>query len=169
VYPYEPFPGSFSLLRRNIDLNARCHKPNVYPTNAALTCDDAESVTLNLNPRGSHGVHSLLPLHGRRPLKVNCVNIDEEIRKHRITSIKMDVEGAESLLIPGISHESWQQIDQFIMEYHFWYLRDYDRSRYAGLLDILSSYFSHIESSLSQRECADPPKTCILYARKGLS
>jgi FkbM family methyltransferase len=101
VHSFEPVKINFHLLGGGIELN---HLGNVVPNNAAL---GAQSGEMSFS-QSSDGAYSSLKAVGRhaelRQIKVAVDTIDDYMRSQsipRIDVIKVDVEGAEGLVLDG--------------------------------------------------------------------
>jgi len=96
VYAFEPEPYNFSLLKQNVEINGLS---NVIIENIAITDKHGRAI-LYLTDDNAGG-HSLFK-HGS-PLKVevDTVSIDEYLRGKAIDFMKIDVEGAEYLVLKG--------------------------------------------------------------------
>jgi len=104
VIAFEPVPQTFDLLCRNIELN---HTANITPLNAAASDRTGETsirVTSNL---------SMASLVWHRndfsaaELPVRTVRVDELVKRgelERPSFVKIDVEGAEGMVIAGLEN-----------------------------------------------------------------
>jgi len=184
VYSYEPYPGSYELLQRNISQNAPA-LDNIYAVRSALVPCNKEpgSTLLYVNPRGgSHGIHSLLPLRGRRGLEVWGTPISDAIETSGANCLKLDVEGAEYDLLASLPDHLLKALDELVFEYHFAYLHDDRATLMLALTAKLLLNFPvvscivpgdpHVQLPSSGRQGAatnptipdELPKTCIIYA-----
>lgn len=103
ITSFEPVPGLFSLLKKNIFLN----KPaNITPVQKAVL-DRNETSTLYLSDESNTGDNrpfddDLSGLGGRRdPVRVDCVRLDDYLRDAP-DMIKMDIQGGEMLALEGM-------------------------------------------------------------------
>lgn len=97
VFAFEPHPGTFRLLKGNVELNGR---KNVTLLNVALgdrtgrmfLIDDGGSATSHLRPDGSPGT-----------IPVPCMRAEDVCRAQRVmpTCVKVDVEGFEHEVLTG--------------------------------------------------------------------
>jgi len=104
VYAFEPIPQTYSLLKRNIDLNAI---RNIRAYNIGFSNDDKKTF-MYYYPEGL-GNASLTNLTHRKSVKQTACTmekIDSFIKKHHVSidMIKCDVEGAELFVFQGGIH-----------------------------------------------------------------
>lgn len=100
VFSFEPEPQNFSLLTRNVALNAY---HNVKLINAAVS-DKNETITLFLS-KDNKGDHQIYNSGERRELqRVQAVVLDDYFKNEldRINLIKMDIQGAEGKALAGM-------------------------------------------------------------------
>lgn len=109
IYAFEPFGDSFAVLKRRTALSGRIHACNLAVSNR---CGTAE---FHVNP--SAATNSLLPTDPVAPgiwgkglletydkIPVETITVDEFGRQHnieRIHLLKLDVQGAEPLVLEG--------------------------------------------------------------------
>lgn len=138
VVSYEPDPDNCRLFRYNIASN---HAENVRLVPSAITPSKTEQNTLYLNNGKNKGAHSVKPIRGRTPIKIEATPIAEALAEHRPNKIKLDAEGAEVDLIPVLDFED---IDELMMEYHFALLKDSSHSGYHSMVRLLKTKFAHV-------------------------
>ncbi|HKI21375.1 MAG TPA: FkbM family methyltransferase [Isosphaeraceae bacterium] len=100
VIAFEPAQGSLSLLRKSITAN---YRSNVSVEPKALS-DRRGSITLHIHET-NRGGHSILEDAGRTAsVEVETVTLDEYLggRESEIGLVKIDVEGAEGLVLAGM-------------------------------------------------------------------
>ena len=101
VFAFEPEPNNFHLLRKNVELN---NYHNVALVQKAVT-NITGRVNLYLSKEDS-GQHKIYDAHDNvDSLEVDAVRLDDYFENFvgTIDFIKMDVEGAERLVIEGMS------------------------------------------------------------------
>jgi FkbM family methyltransferase len=98
VYAFEPEPANFELLKKNVKLN---NYRNVVLENKAVSNKNGTS-KLYIHPTSTGG-HSLTQKSDVQ-IQVETVTVDSYFEKmERIDLVKMDIEGAETLVIQGMS------------------------------------------------------------------
>lgn len=117
VYACEPFPGSFELLRQNLELN---HIGNVQPLPYAL---GARSGPMRLYPGAPEAVEfsTVRPGPAAEAIEVEGWSLDDLLRQlalDQIDFLKMDCEGAEFEILFGASSETLARIGHLCLEYH---------------------------------------------------
>jgi FkbM family methyltransferase len=101
VYSFEPEPENYKLLLKNLKLNNAC---NVIPLQKAVLNREG-TIKLYLdkgNPEG-HTIIPLSPNSSKRFIEVECIVLDKYFKGRKIDVIKMDVEGAEYLVLLGMT------------------------------------------------------------------
>jgi FkbM family methyltransferase len=112
VYSYEPAPGNYSQLRRNVALN---RLENVESFNEAVTATDG---AVRLFESGTNqGAHSIIQEgEGVEVASVSLKSVVE--RAGAINLLKMDCEGAEYPIILDSPPDCFERIDRILMELH---------------------------------------------------
>lgn len=103
VFAFEPDPTNFELLRKNIEVNGY---KNVVLEQRALS-DKVGKIFLELSKQNTAGHHiSSEPRTTENSIQVDAVTADDYFRnfERKINFIKMDVEGAESIVLRGMAH-----------------------------------------------------------------
>lgn len=121
VIAIEPFPDNIRLIRKSIELN---HFKNAFLYECALS-DKNGMVNLYLYEHdGLHsimgGIHSYTQTQSQGFISVQLRTLDSivnELGLHKIDLIKIDVEGAELLVLKGAS-DSLPKINSLIMDIH---------------------------------------------------
>jgi FkbM family methyltransferase len=114
VHAFEPVDRNFAALNRNRDLNGLSSIIHTYRTAISGTVGEAE---FRLPPGTNRGIGSLCPSSGSAQTghRVKTTTIDyfaQEKGLDRVSCIKIDVEGAEALVISGGTEtiRRWQPI-----------------------------------------------------------
>lgn len=96
VYAFEPIPRDFAILKRNVRANGY---RNVVLENKAVS--DMEGMARFYISPASYGMSSLCPMTNPESIiNVEVVSLDSYIQED-VDLIKVDVEGAESLVVKG--------------------------------------------------------------------
>jgi FkbM family methyltransferase len=104
VISIEADPDNFQILKKNLILNNR---QNVIPLNIAASNHEGQ---VKLYKRASGGWHSLYPLYPEKTHSMKYVevrsrpldNVLKELSINKVDWIKIDVEGAEPLVLEGL-------------------------------------------------------------------
>ncbi len=102
---FEPDPFAFEILETNIKKN---DLPNVLGVCAAISNQEGQAIFHGQINRGadSRG-NSLRPQWGRRPdsthTMVQCVRLSPYLADHRVSFLKLDIEGMEEAVLEEIS------------------------------------------------------------------
>jgi FkbM family methyltransferase len=137
IIAYEPEPGSYALLCRNLKTN---HCTNVVAINKAIAAKQ-ENRTFYVC-KENVGAHSLVRQKGRKRITVACDNAKEVMLRHNVNKIKMDIEGAEVEVLPSLI---WGAIDEIILEWHFEVIQD--EAKYITFKRFLLGRYMHVSSS----------------------
>jgi len=120
VYAFEPYPGSFALLRENLALNkmdnVQSFQQAVWRTIGRLSLDIASGEPLQIS---SHNPNT--SVEGDQGLSVDAVSLESALSKLNITRLdllKMDCEGAEYEILFNTPPEKLRIVERIIMEYH---------------------------------------------------
>lgn len=101
VLAFEPLPKARTWLERNVALN----QASQVVIRSEAVCDRAATAVLNIGPDHHTSTSSLLPIsehHGQAV--VSCVRLDDVLTDTAsVRLIKIDVEGAEHLVVEGAS------------------------------------------------------------------
>lgn len=114
VIAVEPHPRNYSLLLRNLSQNML---RNVLPHNAAVS--DHEGTSL-LFLSGLSSLHSLMKQSQTQSLAVRTVTVDKLVEESgtEVNLIKIDVEGAELLVLKGAKRTLQRPGVRFVIETH---------------------------------------------------
>jgi FkbM family methyltransferase len=116
VHAYEPFSGSFELLKQNVLLN---HMENVMAFPEAIS-DHAGTLQLELS--GAAVQHSTArTVLEQGSVAVPAITLSKVLSRlegGRCDLLKMDCEGAEYGILMNSGDDCWPCIGQIVMEYH---------------------------------------------------
>ncbi len=100
VFAFEPDPGNFSLLKKNVEANGY---KNVVLVQKAVS-DRTEKIKLFLNEDSNVG-HSIYDAHdGKKSISVYAITLDDFLKDaEKVDFIKMDIEGAEGKAFAGMA------------------------------------------------------------------
>jgi len=99
VYAFEPYPDSFNLLVKNIEVN---RFTNIVPVQKAIS-DKAGTSRLHLSTEPAmNTLSSSLTISHRGYVEVSITTLDEYFGDNKVDVIKMDIEGSESLALKGM-------------------------------------------------------------------
>jgi len=117
IYAFEPEPGVLASLRDNIALNSF---KSIKPFDRALA-DKRGVLRLNVD-QANMGKHSLVQADGgnSRQIEIQTLTMDEFVREQgisRVDLIKIDVEGAEGMVLAGARETIAKYGPVIFMEY----------------------------------------------------
>ncbi len=118
VHSFEPVPGTFKILKENVELN---HCRNVTLNQVALW-HEATALSLGGNQVetvGSGGFSAGLAANNPHVARVKAIRFDDYVRERnleRIDLIKMDIEGAEPFMLEGARESIERFHPTFLME-----------------------------------------------------
>jgi FkbM family methyltransferase len=120
LYAFEPYPGSFALLRENLALNkidqVKTFQKAVWSKTGQLCLDIAAGEPLQFS---SH--NPITSVAGDQGLSVDAVSLESMLSKLKITRVdllKMDCEGAEYEILLNTPPEKLRMVEMIMMEYH---------------------------------------------------
>ena len=99
VHAFEPEPGNFALLKRNVEANRR---ENVVLVNKAVSAKTGkERLYISEENAGGHTIYSA---GSRESVAVDAVRLDEYFASasSRVDFVKMDIQGAEGAALEGM-------------------------------------------------------------------
>ena len=101
VFAFEPDPTNFELLRKNIEVNGY---KNVTLEQKALS-DKKGKIMLILSKENTGG-HHISKQPTKNAIQVDTITADDYFKnfEYKIDFIKMDVEGAESIVLSGMTN-----------------------------------------------------------------
>lgn len=92
VIVVEPEPVNFAIMKKNLE-----KFNNVICINAGVsTCTG--TATLYVNTKNNTGLHTLIPMHGRKELVISTIAFDELLNTYMPDALKFDAEGAEQVV-----------------------------------------------------------------------
>jgi FkbM family methyltransferase len=120
VYAFEPFPSSYALLLKNIEINGI---KNVVPSPQAVWSHEGSLVLdLSLNePLKISSREEGSPSDIPESINVGSTTLTDLIAYHdidKVDLIKLDCEGAEYEILMSTPHETLVRVKHIIMEYH---------------------------------------------------
>lgn len=100
---FEASPRNIEILQRNLSRNAMAERVQVFPCAAS---DRSGKVLFDLGPDDERGWGGIVPdSAGDRTIEIDAVRIDEVVsHDEEITLLKIDTEGADSLVLNGCEH-----------------------------------------------------------------
>lgn len=140
IISFEPDKDNCNLFKNHLKMNG---VENCELVEKAVVADDSKEVSFFLNLKKNKGAHSMFVKRGMEEVRVPATNINDMLEKYSPNKIKMDIEGGEYDLIKAI--KNWDNIQEFIFEYHIIILKDHSGKKLKEIYDILGKHFSHIE------------------------
>ena len=128
VLSFEPLPETYELLKQTVNMNKL---RNVLPINLALA-DFNGKTTLNLAQGNVGGGSVAHDLNKGKTIEVDVVKLDD-IYLDRIDLIKIDVEGAELMVLKGAEGRLRRDKPTIVFEFNPAFMKDYG----IGLLNYL--------------------------------
>lgn len=144
VLSFEPDSYNFNYLLKNIKINNFENKIKAY--NVAIS-DKPGTVKLSIND--NHACNSIMDSDQYNTLDVTSTTIDiiiNELKIQKINLIKIDVEGAEYIILPNISKESYKKIEKIIGEYHLF--KKETGFNFNLIRKVLKPHFSNIKHKI---------------------
>jgi FkbM family methyltransferase len=116
IYAFEPEPNNFECLKENIKTNNLENK--IIPLNLVVANKNG-FIDFFLSPYSV--THSLVKKETDKKITVECISLDEFFKKFEISAsdislVKIDVEGAENLVIKGLEENLDKLRCKFIIE-----------------------------------------------------
>lgn len=112
VIVYEPEDVNYEFLSTNIEDNGA---KNVIAHKQAVVGNDDKVRDFYLGKAPYY--YSFLVKHNRKRVPVECVNINDVMKKYKPTKMKVDIEGSEWEVL--INCTDFGSVDQIIFEYNF--------------------------------------------------
>lgn len=117
VFTYEPFVGSYNLLKENIFLNK---SRNISAFNMAVTGKGEKEIKLYIKTIGNDFAGNSVYGSGSS-VSVKATNLSEIFKENEISHcdlLKIDCEGAEYDIILNAPRSIFKKIDNIVLEYH---------------------------------------------------
>jgi len=145
VISIEPEPTNFHILEASVKANRRS---NILAIRVAAGNEDSE-VPLVLTKEHSGG-HYIVPGDGRRfgTIMVPCRKVDTLIKLHKITKldwVKIDVEGAESMVLKGMNDTLRTLSPTIVMEVHAHQIKEVEEVLNRSGYDFYPLYVSRFD------------------------
>lgn len=119
IHAYEPFPESFELLKKNLNLN---HVSNVKPYPNAVSKANApielHLISTEAVQQSTVADQSTVKQDSIRVMGVSLDQALREMENTRCDYLKMDCEGAEYEILLNTSDSTLARIDHICLEYH---------------------------------------------------
>lgn len=117
VYAYEPYPNSYLIGKRNIELNGFTNKIKLM--NSAIG-NESGKIRIDKSFKSNMG-NDLVDFKVGKKIKI--INIRDIIKKYNINNgvLKIDCEGCEYGIILNLEKEYLRKFKQIIIEYHYGY------------------------------------------------
>lgn len=117
IYAYEPNRSAYNVLLRNISVNGL--EKTISPKRLAVSGCDRETVKI---PLGSSPYNQITRGNSGEDFEeVSTVTLDTIINENNFDSVdllKIDCEGAEYEIIPGLSKSAFSRLREIRMEFH---------------------------------------------------
>jgi FkbM family methyltransferase len=123
LYPHsrilsiEPVPGTFLLLKKNIQSNIKGAKVTLLPH--AIGKDGKVKLYYNYSGEGVSSVINKNHLHSIFVKSVSLHNLMRNENLDHVDILKMDIEGAEKTAFIGLKSSDFAKIKTIIMEWHY--------------------------------------------------
>lgn len=103
VYAFEPEPGNYELLLKNIEINGYT---NITPSQSAVSASTGRaSLYLDSRNLAGHSLSSECIIHGDDSVQIETSTLDDffmhRVGKTKVDILKIDTQGAEGLVLEG--------------------------------------------------------------------
>lgn len=117
IYAIEPFPMTFDQFKKNIDLNSL--NPKVESFQLALSgTDGTRKMDLSPGPSQSRGLLDTTNEGGLTVPSISLKSFLSKIGAEKIDLLKIDIEGGEYDVFEHCDQETFNKINEIVMEYH---------------------------------------------------
>ncbi|MBC7767090.1 FkbM family methyltransferase [Arenimonas sp.] len=145
VFAFEPDPYNLKYISKNIEINNLQDKITVYASAVAEKIG-----TVRLSSNDNHACGSIINAEGTTgSIEVPTTTIDTVISEagiEKISLFKIDVEGAEYLILPSISTANYAKIEKIIGEFHLF--NSTPDLNFKKIKQTLQPYFSKIKHKI---------------------
>lgn len=146
VIAFEPDPYNLRYIKKNISINNLEDLVIIYP----FAVSNIEGVA-NLSINDNHACGSIFDkTNMEKILEVNTITIDkvvEELKIDKINFLKIDVEGAEYLILKSIPNKIFDIINNIAGEFHL-FKSNNKEFNYKSIKRILKPHFYKVENRL---------------------
>lgn len=112
VIAFEPEPVNYLFMEANVNNNSLS---NAIIFQAAVVGNDDKTRDLYCGPVPYY--YSFLVKNNRKPVPVECFNINDVVKKYRPTKMKVDIEGSEREVL--MACRDFKTVREIIFEYNF--------------------------------------------------
>jgi len=168
VYAYEPDPGNYDLLERNISINhcsiAKAYNKGIFKERRRIKLYQYARGNKLLSGNSSFSSFQPKAVYDARIVKtieVECITLEDVFNENsleRINVLKMDCEGAEYEILFSTSEEILRRIDRICLEYHDHLSQTYS---HKDLIRFLSELGFKVEHHVLKTSV---PHTGMIYA-----
>jgi FkbM family methyltransferase len=143
VSTYEPEITNVNLLALNMRSNFPDKPVNIRQCTVSTSHEAFTNLYLCKSNNNKYR-HTIVPVRGRKAVKVPNVHIKDVFNTDRFNAIKMDVEGAEIPILELLTPTDYANfgIKKLVFEYSF----DVDKSipRFMNIINTLKQYFNQV-------------------------
>jgi len=126
IYAIEPAPQNVDFLKKNITINAYDKLVEIYQL-AMSDKKDKALLSLDGMPNRFRMVANTSKFH-RNVLHVDTTTVDEFLKNRRVNVVRMDIEGAEWLVVRGMTNtlSQFDNLHVLFIELHLTKMKDYN-------------------------------------------
>ena len=158
VYAYEPYPYSYNIAAKNIEINGLENKITLLNEG----CGKKPSQIVIQEDYKNYGSTDLKGFKTGKSIKITTLeNLTKEFNL-KDAALKIDCEGCEYNVILCASVDTLRKFDQIVMEYHYGYLDIKEKLERAGFM------VKNTKPKYNFNDAADNPDMLIgmLYAER---